>query len=100
MGAIEPRLIVCVFVLLAGIMLLFLIKKMLIRQLGENIYKKMSIFSFQSSKDYTPDPLAEAEVYLAYGRKKRAFKILEKALHENPSRSDVREKLRDLNNEA
>lgn len=42
------------------------------------------------------DPLAEAEVYLAYGRKEQALELLEKALRENPSRADIEAKLRDL----
>ena len=42
------------------------------------------------------DPLAEAEVYLAYGRKKQALELLEKAFRENPRRNDIREKLREL----
>lgn len=40
-----------------------------------------------------PNPLAEAEVYIAYGRKRQAIEVLERALAENPGRQDVQEKL-------
>jgi Tfp pilus assembly protein FimV len=33
------------------------------------------------------DPVAEAEVYLAYGRKKQAQMLLENALRSDPSRN-------------
>ncbi len=42
------------------------------------------------------DPLAEAEVYLAYGRKKQAIEILEKAKLEYPNRTDIQVKLDEL----
>jgi Tfp pilus assembly protein FimV len=42
------------------------------------------------------DPVAEAEVYLAYGRKKQAQMLLENALRSDPSRTDIEAKLRDL----
>jgi type IV secretory pathway TrbF-like protein len=44
----------------------------------------------------TSDPLAEAEVYLAYGRKQQAQEVLENALQLDPSRTDIEAKLRDL----
>jgi len=48
-------------------------------------------------RDSVPaDPLAEAEVYIAYGREKQALEILKKALQKNPKRSDIESKLREL----
>jgi hypothetical protein len=44
----------------------------------------------------TPDPLAEAEVYLAYGKKKEALETLEKAASSDPSRADIATKLAQL----
>ena len=39
------------------------------------------------------NPLAEAEVYLAYGRNKKAIKILEKYLSSNPDDAEAMELL-------
>ena len=41
-------------------------------------------------------PIAEAEVYLAYGRKEQAIEILEEALRANSAREDVRKKLNEI----
>ncbi len=50
----------------------------------------------KSGEKSTFNPLAEAEVYLAYGRKNQALAILEEALQKDPSRTDISEKLRAL----
>ena len=42
------------------------------------------------------DELAEAEIYLAYGRRNQAIDILEKALREHPDRKDIQAKLDEL----
>lgn len=42
------------------------------------------------------DPLAEAEVYLAYGRKQQAIEKLEHALQNDDTRQDIRRKLTEL----
>ena len=42
------------------------------------------------------DPLAEAEVYIAYGRDKQAVEILTEALRKDPSRADIAARLREL----
>lgn len=42
------------------------------------------------------DPLAEAEVYLAYGHEEQAEAILKKGLEQDPSRQDIRAKLLEL----
>lgn len=42
------------------------------------------------------DPLAEAEVYLAYGHEEQAEAILKKGLEQDPSRQDIRGKLLEL----
>ena len=42
------------------------------------------------------DPLAEAEVYLAYGNRQQALSLLEKAADLYPQRADIRDKLREL----
>ena len=40
-----------------------------------------------------PDPLAEAEVYVAYGRYTQARELLEEALVREPTRQDLRQML-------
>ncbi|MBM5570378.1 MULTISPECIES: FimV/HubP family polar landmark protein [Deefgea] len=42
------------------------------------------------------DPIAEAEVYMAYGRDAQAEEILKDALHKDPSRHEIRMKLLDI----
>ena len=42
------------------------------------------------------DPIAEAEVYMAYGRDAQAEEILKDALHKDPSRHEIRLKLLDI----
>lgn len=41
----------------------------------------------------SPDPLAEAKVYLAYGREDQAKEVLEEALRREPSRTDLQDLL-------
>ena len=43
-----------------------------------------------------PDPLNEADVYLAYGRSSQAIEILEQALRDQPDRTDIAKKLNTL----
>jgi tetratricopeptide repeat protein len=47
-------------------------------------------------KKIEPDAIAEAEVYIAYGRAAEARAILEDALRRNPARDDIRRKLAEL----
>jgi hypothetical protein len=42
------------------------------------------------------DPVAEAEVYVAYGRKDQAIQVLEKAHLANPNRIEIQKKLDEL----
>ena len=44
------------------------------------------------------DPIAEAEVYMLYGRKAQAIKILEQALKKEPSNFVIENKLKELKN--
>jgi len=46
------------------------------------------------------DPLAEAEVLIAYGRNRRAIELLENAVRANPSRQDLQARLDELKNPA
>jgi hypothetical protein len=51
---------------------------------------------YTNRKSNVVDPVAEAEVYIAYGRKDRAIEVLEKAHLTNPSRIDITTKLDEL----
>lgn len=42
------------------------------------------------------DPIAEAEVYMAYGRDAQAEEILKEAIHKNPDRHEIRIKLLEI----
>lgn len=42
------------------------------------------------------DPIAEADVYLAYGNRQQAVSVLRKAALENPGRADLLEKIREI----
>ena len=50
--------------------------------------------------DEEVDPLAEADVYLAYGRKEQAMEILEQASRKYPNRKDIADKLSQLKQKA
>jgi pilus assembly protein FimV len=65
--------------------------------LGSNMRKVVPApSSTQSDADDDVDPVAEAEVYLAYGRKAQAIEILEEALRAKPARENVRKKLQEI----
>ncbi len=49
--------------------------------------------SARGDADEDVDPIAEAEVYLSYGRKEQAIEILEEALRAKPAREDIRRKI-------
>jgi Tfp pilus assembly protein FimV len=42
------------------------------------------------------DPIAEADVYLAYGNRQQAVSLLRKAAQENPGRADIIDKIREI----
>ena len=89
-----PELIVGAVVLAIGLVLLIGTRRWLERAAGRDGYNRMSIFSSNESRSKSgADPLAEAEVYLAYGRKERAIAILEAASQSNPTREDIRKRL-------
>ncbi|MHB0849794.1 FimV/HubP family polar landmark protein [Stutzerimonas nitrititolerans] len=46
--------------------------------------------------DTNSDPLAEADIYIAYGRFNQAAELLQNALNEEPQRSDLRLKLMEV----
>ncbi len=43
-----------------------------------------------------PDPIAEAEVFIAYGRKAQAIELLKTAASAYPERDDIRQRLASL----
>ena len=65
--------------------------------LGSDTHKDVpASSSTQSDADEDVNPVTEAEVYLAYGRKEQAIEILEEGLRANPAREDVRKKLQEI----
>ena len=61
--------------------------------LGLTIWQRIK---YPKRKSRKADPIAEAEVYLAYGLRKKAIEVLKKAQLENPNRVDIGEKLDEL----
>jgi Tfp pilus assembly protein FimV len=65
--------------------------------LGSNAHKRTpASSSAEGNTDGEVNPITEAEVYLAYGRKEQAIEILQEALRANPAREDVRKKLNEI----
>ena len=89
----NPELIIGVIVLLVGLVTLYVIRKKLMKDLGSDLYERLSIFPSKTTKHSEIDPLAEAEVYIAYGQKKKAIGLLERAQLEQPNRADITKKL-------
>lgn len=58
------------------------------------LFKKSGGNSNSAASD--ADPIDEAEVYIAYGRKAQAIEILEKAKLDYPDRKDIGKKLEEL----
>jgi len=57
----------------------------------------LSIFDDEvASGGFEIDPIREAEVYLAYGNRKQALALLQKAVLADPDRQDIREKLQEV----
>ena len=52
----------------------------------------------KSKNQANADPIAKAEVYMMYGRKDQAIKILEKALKKEPSSFVIENKLKEILN--
>jgi Tfp pilus assembly protein FimV len=50
----------------------------------------------RGNKSGVADPLAEAEVYLAYGQRAKAIDMLQKARVTHPDRADITMKLNEL----
>ncbi|WP_445370107.1 FimV family protein (plasmid) [Methylomonas sp. HW2-6] len=61
--------------------------------LGLTIWQRIK---YPKRKGQKSDPIAEAEVYMAYGQDKQAIELLKKAQRENPNRMDIGEKLDEL----
>jgi len=51
------------------------------------------IHGYARRKGIPPDPIAEAQVFLAYGRPTQAEAVLQQALERNPDNAAVRAKL-------
>jgi Tfp pilus assembly protein FimV len=54
------------------------------------------VFVFVRKNSKHADPIAEAEVYMMYGRKAQAIEILEQALVKEPGNFVIENKLKEL----
>jgi hypothetical protein len=62
---------------------------------NETVYSMMGDMTVPGS-DPEDDPMGNARIYLAYGDRKRALRVLEKAAREFPERQDIKEKLEEV----
>ncbi|WP_444764466.1 type IV pilus assembly protein FimV [Roseateles sp.] len=58
----------------------------------------LALAASKSGGGRTADALRQAEVYLAYGRKRQALEVLEEGLRNDPGRADIAERIRALKN--
>ncbi len=58
----------------------------------------LSLFrlSKRAQKNPNSNPLSEADVYLAYGRKQEAIEVLKSALAADPDNSEIKQKLKEI----
>lgn len=96
-GQLELIVIGAGAVVVIGLLWFFGSRREPKKALGSDAHKRVSASSSgQTDTDTTVDPIAEAEVYLAYGRKKQAIEILEEALRAKPTQEDIRKKLNEI----
>lgn len=62
------------------------------------LFRYMNRSNNAAPKASGADPLAEAEVYLAYGRKQEAIDILQRAMRTHPNRAAIAAKLDEVLN--
>lgn len=94
MDDLQSRLIFGGIVLALGVAGIWWMKRWQRRVLGDSGYRAMSLFSKTPKK--SADPLEEAQVLLAYGRKQQAVQLLERALRADARRTDIQTLLRQI----
>jgi hypothetical protein len=96
----TPELIVGAIVLALGLVGLVLTRRWHEHTFGRDGYKRMSVFSWARKTAKPADPIAEADVYLAYGRRDRAIAILEDALRTNQQDYALQKRLLEIKTEG
>jgi TATA-binding protein-associated factor Taf7 len=61
---------------------------------GETVYSALG--EGEEGDNLDIDPIHEAEIYIAYGNKEMALKVLNKAADAEPDREDIRAKIAEL----
>ena len=97
----SPESLAEVMIVIVGIIVLIALRRRRRRTSselgGEDTFQDMSIFDNEvAATAYEMDPLAEAEVYLAYGNRQQALVLLREAAVVSPQRADIRDKLLEL----
>ncbi len=81
---------------IAAVLLVVLLLLLLVFRKPSGKTQKAAPRAIAKGKSNEADPLAEADVYLAYGREKQAMEILEQASRKYPDRQDIADRLAEL----
>jgi Flp pilus assembly protein TadD len=63
---------------------------------NETVYSMMGDMTVPGGADPEDDPIGNARIYLAYGDRKRALIVLEKAAAAHPEREDIRQLIAEI----
>jgi Tfp pilus assembly protein FimV len=97
MGFVKLEWFVAMVAVTIGIVAAIAMRKRMPKKPAPDTFQDMSIFDDEvASGNYEIDPVAEAEVYLAYGNKQQAIILLNKAALDNPGRQDILDKIREI----
>ena len=94
MDQIQGEWVVSGVVVLVGVVTLVFVRWRMIKTFGPEVYRRLSIFS--ARKKVPANTVAEAEVYLRYGQRKKAIELLRRAHVADPANVDILAKLSSL----
>jgi Tfp pilus assembly protein FimV len=97
MGFVQLEWFVAMVAVTVGIVAAIAVRRREPKKPAPETFQDMSIFDDEvASGNYEIDPIAEAEVYLAYGNKQQAMNLLNKAALDHPERQDIQDKIREI----